>query len=64
MAGDSDLPKSADKGKAKAVDDVKKPEELKKDKDGKLIPNGKKDDDNNECLSSSPHTQSACVGHH
>lgn len=49
MAGDSDLPKSADKGKGKAVDAVKKTEEVKKDKDGKPIPNGKKDDDNTEC---------------
>lgn len=48
MAGDSDLPKSADKGKGKAVDAVKKTEEVKKDKDGKPIPNGKKDDDNTE----------------
>lgn len=44
MAGDSDLSKgAADKGKGKAVDD-KKPEEVKKDKDGKPIVNGKKDD--------------------
>lgn len=54
MAGDSDLPKSADKGKGKAVDAVKKPEEVKKDKDGKAIPFGKKDDDNAECLSCFP----------
>jgi 26S proteasome regulatory subunit N1 len=52
MAGDSDLPKSADKGKGKAVDAGKKPEEVKKDKDGKPIQNGQKDDDNTECLSS------------
>jgi hypothetical protein len=45
MAGDSDLSKgAADRGKGKAVDD-KKPEEVKKDKDGKPIVNGKKDDD-------------------
>jgi len=50
MAGDSDSPKSADKGKGKAVDAVKKPEEVKKDKDGKPIANAKKDDDNTECL--------------
>lgn len=49
MAGDSELPKPVDKGKGKAIDDVKKPEEVKKDKDGKPIPNGKKDDA--ECLS-------------
>jgi 26S proteasome regulatory subunit N1 len=51
MAGDSDVPKAADKGKGKAVDPVKKPEEVvKKDKDGKPVPNGQKDDDNTECL--------------
>lgn len=43
MAGDSDVSKAADKGKGKAVDE-KKPEEIKKDKDGKPIANGKKDD--------------------
>lgn len=60
MAGDSDLP--ADNGKGKAVDAVKKPEELKKDKDGKPIPNGQKDDDNVECLFSISYYQSASVG--
>lgn len=50
MAGDSDLPKSADKGKGKAVDAVKKTDDVKKDKDGKPIANGQKDDDNAECL--------------
>lgn len=49
MAGDSDLSKAADKGKGKAVDD-KKPEEVKKDKDGKPITNGKKDDDKTDGL--------------
>jgi hypothetical protein len=53
MAGDSDLSKAADKGKGKAVDD-KKPEEVKKDKDGKPIPNGKKDDDKTDGLFSCP----------
>lgn len=54
MAGDSDLPKSADKGKGKAVDAGKKPDELKKDKDGKAIPNGQKDDNEGLCSSLHP----------
>lgn len=62
MAGDSDLPKSADKGKGKAVDAVKKTDEVKKDKDGKPIANGQKDDDNTECLFPTLHYQSLPEG--
>ena len=62
MAGDSDVPKAADKGKGKAVDDVKKPEEVKKDKDGKIIPNGKKEDDKDDCMSPFSSPCSASVG--
>ena len=50
MAQDSDLAKTADKGKGKAVDD-----ETQKDKAGQPAANGKKDDDKDECLCSSPH---------
>jgi hypothetical protein len=50
MAQESDLSKTADKGKGKAVDD-----ETQKDKAGEPVPNGKKDeDDKAECLLSSP----------
>lgn len=50
MAQDSDLSKTADKGKGKAVDD-----ETQKDKTGEPVPNGKKDeDDKAECSLSSP----------
>jgi 26S proteasome regulatory subunit N1 len=43
MAGE--LPKPVDKGKGKAVDgEPSKPEEVKKDKDGKPIVNGKAED--------------------
>ena len=45
MAQDSDLSKSADKGKGKAVED-----ETQKDKAGQAAPNGKKDEDKDECL--------------
>jgi 26S proteasome regulatory subunit N1 len=46
MAQDGEPPKSVDKGKGKAVDgEPSKPEEVKKDKDGKPIVNGKKEDD-------------------
>ena len=48
MAQDSDLSKTADKGKGKAVDD-----ETQKDKAGQPAANGKKDDDKDECLCSS-----------
>lgn len=45
MAQDGEQPKSVDKGKGKATDgEPSKPEEVKKDKDGKPIPNGKKED--------------------
>ena len=47
MAQDSDLAKTADKGKGKAVDD-----ETQKDKAGQPAANGKKDDDKDECLCS------------
>lgn len=49
MAQDSDLSKTADKGKGKAVDD-----ETQKDKAGQPVANGKKEDDKDECLFSSP----------
>jgi hypothetical protein len=46
MAQDGEPPKSVDKGKGKAVDgETSKPEEVKKDKDGKPIVNGKKEED-------------------
>ena len=45
MAQDSEPSKSADKGKGKAVDgEPSKAEEVKKDKDGKTIVNGKKEE--------------------
>jgi len=42
MAQDGEPPKAVDKGKGKAIDG--EPEETKKDKDGKLLANGKADD--------------------
>jgi 26S proteasome regulatory subunit N1 len=46
MAQDGELPKSTDKGKGKAVDgEQSKIDEVKKDKDGKPVVNGKKEDD-------------------
>lgn len=53
MANDDKKPTAAEKGKAKANEvDVKdksqKPEEVKKDKDGKPIANGKKDEEPKE----------------
>ncbi|KAK3936379.1 armadillo-type protein [Diplogelasinospora grovesii] len=45
MAQDSDLSKSSDKGKGKAVESDKKADQVQKDKDGKPVVNGKKDDD-------------------
>jgi len=46
MALDGEPPKSVDKGKGKAVDgEPSKVEEVKKDKDGKPLVNGKKDDE-------------------
>jgi 26S proteasome regulatory subunit N1 len=45
MAQDGEPPKSVDKGKGKAVDgEPSKTEEVKKDKDGKLLLNGKQED--------------------
>lgn len=45
MAKDGEPPKSVDKGKGKAVDgEPSKPEEVKKDKDGKPLVNGKADE--------------------
>jgi len=45
MAQDGEPPKSVDKGKGKAIDgEPSKPEEVKKDKDGKPLVNGKKDE--------------------
>lgn len=45
MAQDSETPKSIDKGKGKAVDgEVVKGKEVKKDKDGKPLVNGKEDE--------------------
>lgn len=48
MAQD-DQPTAADKGKGKAVETVKS-EEVKKDKDGKPVANGKKEDEKDECM--------------
>lgn len=48
MAKDSELPKAGDKGKGKAVEE--KPADAPKDKDGKPLANGKKDDDKPECV--------------
>lgn len=46
MAQDGEPPKSIDKGKGKAVDgEPNKAEEVKKDKDGKPLVNGKKEDE-------------------
>jgi len=45
MAQDSETPKSVDKGKGKAVDsEAGKGKEVKKDKDGKPLVNGKEDE--------------------
>jgi 26S proteasome regulatory subunit N1 len=45
MAQDGEQPKSVDKGKGKAIDgESSKTEEIKKDKDGKPLVNGKKED--------------------
>lgn len=45
MAQDSDTPKPVDKGKGKAVDgEASKLKEVEKDKDGKPLVNGKKDE--------------------
>ena len=46
MAQDGEPPKSVDKGKGKATDgEPSKPEEVKKDKDGKPLVNGKTEDE-------------------
>jgi len=45
MAQDGEPPKSVDKGKGKQIDgETSKPEEVKKDKDGKPLVNGKSDE--------------------
>ena len=45
MAKDGEPPKSVDKGKGKAIDgEPSKAEEVKKDKDGKPLVNGKTDE--------------------
>ncbi|KAK0629713.1 armadillo-type protein [Bombardia bombarda] len=44
MAQDSDLSKTADKGKGKAVDGEQKPDDVSKDNEGTTASNGKKDD--------------------
>lgn len=48
MAQDSDLPKAADKGKGKAVENDPKADESQKDKAGQPAANGKKDDGKEE----------------
>lgn len=48
MAQDDKLT-AADKGKGKAVENGKA-EEVPKDKDGKPVANGKKEDDKDECM--------------
>jgi hypothetical protein len=45
MAQESDLSKTADKGKGKAVED-----ETQKDKASQPVANGKKDEEKDECL--------------
>lgn len=52
MAQD-DKPTAADKGKGKAVENGK-PEDVPKDKDGKPLANGKKDDEKDECTMRQP----------
>ena len=45
MAQDGEPPKSVDKGKGKAIDgELSKSEEVKKDKDGKPLVNGRAED--------------------
>lgn len=55
MAQDSDLSKTADKGKGKAVDD-----ETQKDKAGQPVANGKKGEDEGWFPQLAP--SSACLG--
>ena len=50
MAQESDLSKSAEKGKGKTVDAERKADEVQKDKDGKPIVNGKAGDDKDDCM--------------
>jgi hypothetical protein len=46
MAQEGEPPKSVDKGKGKAIDrEPNKAEEVKKDKDGKPVVNGEKEDE-------------------
>lgn len=52
MAQD-DKPTAADKGKGKVVENGKA-EEVPKDKDGKPLANGKKEDDKDECMRRRP----------
>lgn len=64
MAQD-DKPTAADKGKGKAVENGK-PEDVLKDKDGKPLANGKKEDEKDECMrrpfsASRPPTNTLCV---
>lgn len=53
MAQDSDKPTALDKGKGKATENGK-PEDVQKDKDGKPLANGKKEDDKDECMRPCP----------
>ncbi len=50
MAQDSELSKTSDKGKGKAVDDDRKPDDAQKDSAANPAANGKKDDGKDECL--------------
>lgn len=52
MAQD-DKPSPVDKGKGKAVENGK-PEDVPKDKDGKPVANGKKEDEKDECMRRRP----------
>lgn len=52
MAQD-DKPTALDKGKGKAVENGK-PEDIQKDKDGKPLANGKKEDEKDECMRPRP----------
>jgi len=54
MAQDSDLPKTSDKGKGKAADADRKPDDAQKDAAGQPVGNGKKDDDKADCLFPAP----------
>lgn len=52
MAQD-DKPSAIDKGKGKSVENGK-PEDVPKDKDGKPVANGKKEDEKDECMRRRP----------